>query len=229
MKNTQFILLVACCIGFVTLSHAQRRNYRIQNGIGISGGVTQFDINTNNFNTKAGNGFYVGLTASANLPHKWYNVSYNIQLLQNKIDIEGREAAVSANRVDLEYKQFAAQISFLMHVKPINKTQYFTIDVGPMLQYNGKLELQEGNQSNFYINNYANLTAKAIEDVSKFNINGVAGVSAGFKQFKLKAHYMYGFLNTLDKLNSGRLDTTGGSNNFKGNPHTWLFGGTFIF
>ena len=44
----------------------------------------------------------------------------------------------------MEYKLFAAQIALLVHIKIIDK--YFTIDVGPMLQYNGKLELIEKGQ-----------------------------------------------------------------------------------
>src|SRR5690606_10239695 len=55
MQQKQLILLVAICIGFVTMSFGQKGNYRIQNGVGIYGGITQYVILTDNFTTKKGN------------------------------------------------------------------------------------------------------------------------------------------------------------------------------
>ena len=65
--------------------------YKIKNGIGLQGGITQYDILTDNFETKSGNsGFIGGMAASVDIPHKWYNVSYNIQFSQNHVEILGR-------------------------------------------------------------------------------------------------------------------------------------------
>lgn len=55
------------------------------------------------------------------------------------------------------------------------------------------------------------------------------GVSFGFERFKLKAHYIYGFLNTFDKLNDQNLNTTGGESNFKGNQNMIVLGAMFLF
>ena len=66
MKKTTHFLLVAICIGFVTLSYGQRR-YAIKNGIGLQGGITQFDILTDNFETKSNSGFLGGMSASVDV------------------------------------------------------------------------------------------------------------------------------------------------------------------
>ena len=83
MKKLKHTLLVVISMAFVTLSFAQHKRYAIKNGIGLQGGVTQFDIITDNFVTKKNNGFIGGLSASVDIPHKWYNVSYNILLSEN--------------------------------------------------------------------------------------------------------------------------------------------------
>ena len=55
MKKIQLCLLVATMLCFVTKSFSQRKNYDIKNGFGIFGGLTQFDIITDNFETTKGN------------------------------------------------------------------------------------------------------------------------------------------------------------------------------
>jgi len=64
MKYNRLFLLVALSLCFVTKSFSQKGNFRISNGIGIIGGITQFDIDTDNFNTKSSNGFIGGLMAT---------------------------------------------------------------------------------------------------------------------------------------------------------------------
>ena len=49
MKNREYIILVAICIGFVTTSFSQHKTYLINNGFGITGGITQYDIITDNY------------------------------------------------------------------------------------------------------------------------------------------------------------------------------------
>lgn len=214
IKNIQHIILVVFTIGFVTLSYSQKRNYDIKNGIGISGGLTQYDIITDNFNTKKGNGWVAGLTASVMLPHKWYGVSYSMQLAENNFSVEGRQSNVFNTTEDIEYKLLTAQLSFLLHVKLIES--YVTFDLGPMLQYNADLELKDENQENYLINNFETVTAQDITPISRFNVNGAVGLSAGFSHFKLKAQYIYGFLNTLNKLNNEAFNELNRTN-FKGN------------
>lgn len=212
MKNTKSTLSVVICILFVTMSYAQRKNYKIQNGIGLQGGITQFDIQTDNFETKKNSGFIGGMAASVDIPHKWYNVSYNIQLSENHIDINTLSPSLTEEFV--EYKVFMANISFLLHVKLIKN--HLTLDVGPMLQYNGELELKDDAKEGYLIKGYNNLLTEDIRDISNFNVNGAVGLSLGIRQFLIRAQYMYGFTNMLGNLNKQDFDI-GTKGKFKGN------------
>src|SRR5690606_31738308 len=194
----------------------------------IIGGLTQFDILTDNFDTKLQQGWLIGASATVDIPHKWYNISYAIQLSENKIGINARPSNIILNEEEVEYKMFAAQIALLMHIKTFGS--HLTIDVGPMLQYNDRLMLQDDDQENFIISNYDNLTAQDIENISKFNFNGAIGATAGFGFLKLRAQYIYGFTNILNKLNDANLDTSGfAQSKFKGNQSMLVFGAMITF
>jgi hypothetical protein len=221
MKKKQYILLVALCIGFVTLSFGQHKRYAIKNGIGIQGGLTQFDIITDNFETTKGNGWIGGLSATVDLPHKWYTVSYNIQLSENTIGIMARPTNVSPLFEEVDYKLFTAQIAFLFHAKVVK--DYITIDFGPMIQYNSELELKDDSKENYIIKNFDNLLATDISKISQFNVNGAVGATAGFPGFKLRAQYIYGFTNILNKLNDQDLTVGANTEKFKGNQSMLAF------
>ncbi|WP_456438944.1 porin family protein [Psychroserpens sp.] len=222
MQKKQFIILVVFCVAFVTISTAQHKRYTIKNGFGLVGGLTQYDITTNNFKTKSGTGFLGGMIATVNIPHKWYNVSYGLQFSQNSIEIEGRSVLTSKDIELLEYDLMAVQLAFMLHVKLINDN--LTLDVGPQLQYNGQLDLKSSSQEEFFINGYDALLAKDIKDISPFNVNGVVGASAGIGNFKLRATYSYGFTNIFRKLNDDDdLITTPSSEKFEGNQTMLAF------
>jgi len=227
MKYNRLFLLVALSLCFVTKSFSQKGNFRISNGIGIIGGITQFDIDTDNFNTKSSNGFIGGLMATVDIPLRWYNVSFGMQLSENAIEISGRPDLISTQEAFVEYKMFAAQVAMLLHVKVI--PNHFTIDFGPMLQYNGRLEFKDKNQEGYYINNYTNLSAQDITNISQFNFNGALGASLGIKNFKMKAQYVYGLTNILKKLEGQDIDTVGGDSRFKGNQTMLVLGAVLSF
>ena len=221
-----YTLLVAFLVLFVTNSFSQKGYYRIQNGFGIMGALTQFDIKTDNFETKAENGWMASASATVDIPNKWYNISYAMQLSENKISIMANDPLL-AQPEEVTYKMFAAQVALLMHIKTFGS--YLTLDVGPMLQYNDRLLIQDKDQENFIIENYTSLLAKDVSEISKFNFNGAVGLTAGFESIKIRAQYIYGFTNILKKLDSKNIDTTGGESNFKGNQSMLVFGVMFTF
>ncbi len=223
----QLLLLVVITTCFVTTNFAQRGNYRISNGFGVTGAITKFDITTNNFVTKQGDGFLGGILATVDVPHKFYNVSFGLQLSESNLEILGRPTIASTEETFIEYKMFAAQLVFLGHIKII--PNHFTIDLGPMLQYNSSLEFKDKAQKNHYINNYTNLSAEDIANISQFNLNGAIGASVGIKNVKLKAQYIYGFTNILKKLENQNLDTAGGNARFKGNQTMLALGAILTF
>ena len=168
-----------------------------------------------------------GLIATVDIPLRWHNISFGVQLSEKHLKIEGRSGALTYDIAFIEYKLFDAQVAMLAHIKVIEN--YVTIDLGPMLQYNGKLELNNKSEENYYINNYSNVTASDIANISQFNINGAIGGSAGLDFIKLKAQYIYGFTNILKKLNSQNLDTTSGNDSFKANQSMLVLGGVVSF
>lgn len=208
--NKQLYLLVAILLLFVTNTFSQRPNYDIKNFIGIQGGITQFDIITDNFETEKQNGFIAGLTGIVNVPHKWFDFSYGIQFSQNHVNILGGTTDVDGKE-SLEYKLSAAQLAVLLHAKILQ--QNLTIDFGPVIQANGFLELKDDAQDDYFVNGFNDLHAKDLRDISKFNINGAIGATAGFKHFRVRAQYQYGFTNMLNKLNALEIKGT----KFKGN------------
>ncbi len=222
--NKQLNLLVAILLLFVTNIFAQRPNYDIKNFIGIHGGITQFDIITDNFTTEKQNGFIAGLTGVVNIPHKWYDVSYGIQFTENHLGIEGRSNTSGENEM-LDYKLSAAQLAVFMHAKILQ--QNLTIDFGPVIQANGFLELKDDTFDEYYINGFDDdeLTAKSLRDISKFNVNGAIGATAGFKHFRIRAQYQYGFTNMLNKLNDLEIEGT----KFKGNQSQVLLTAMVLF
>lgn len=227
MKINSLLLLVAISVCFVTKNFAQHKTYKIVNGIGVFGGLTQTDIETDNFITEKGNGFLFGMSATVDIPHKWYNMSYGMQLSENYVNILGRPIVDSPEEEFIEYKLFAAQVSLQGHIKLIGS--HITIDAGPMFQYNGKLEVNNENQENYYVANYDDLKAADIGSINQFNFNGVVGASAGYEFFRVKAQYIYGFTNILKKLEEQNLDTTGGDSRFKGNQSMIVLGAMISF
>lgn len=221
--NKPINLLVAITVLFVTNSFAQRPNYDIKNFLGFQGGLSQFDIITDNFTTEQQNGWIAGLTGIVNVEHKWYDVSYGIQFSESSVGVSGRTAATNGEDIMLQYKLSAAQLALLMHAKIVGYN--FMIDFGPVIQANGKLDLKEESQEDYFINGFDGLQAKDISDISKFNINAAIGATAGLKNFRIRAQYQYGLTNMLNKLN----DIEGIDTDFKGNQSQLILTAMILF
>jgi hypothetical protein len=202
-KQTHCIssILVRFCYTFFFATSRQYKNHK---WLRCFGGLTQFDIATDNFETKAGNGWVGGFTATVDLPHRWYAVSYSMQLSESNLEISGRELPISSTSEVMEYK--------LMTV-----------------QYNGELELKDDAQESYIIDGYSALMANEISDISKFNLNGAIGATAGFENFKIRAQYIYGFANMLNKLNDQDLSTTPSDEKFKGNQQMIALSAMILF
>jgi hypothetical protein len=227
MKFKHYILLVAFTIGFVTATYSQHTTFAVKNGFAVMGGISQYNIVTDNFVTQSRQGWVGGLSSTLDIPNKWYNVSYGMQISENNLEISGRTLETVEGNEMIEYKLMAVQLGFTYHAKIISDN--VTIDFGPQLQYNGKLELKNSTQESYFINGYESLTALDISDISQFNVNGMVGASAGIGAFKIRAQYIYGFLNTLDKLNRNNLNVGSASEKFKGNQSMLVFSVMFSF
>ena len=224
MQIKDLLLLVALNIAFVTNSFAQHKRVKIKNGIAINGGITQYDISTDNFITEKGDGFVGGLTATVDLPHKWYTVSYGMQFAENKVSIQGRPTTgtvVNFSDEALEYKIKVVQLAFLFHAKVF--TPAVSIDLGPQLQYNSELELNDSRKEAYFLSGFDNLLAKDISKISQFNVNAIAGASAGIGNFRLRAQYSYGITNIFANLNNESLNAAPNDEKFEGHQQMLSF------
>ena len=190
---------------FITLSVFSQYKYRDANRIGITVGVNQFSLYTNNFQTKAELGWNAGLSMRGNFYNNW-DMIYGIQF-------SGNSFSVSTTRIPLviepvNYKLASGQLSLLASYKIIDS--HLSIEVGPIIQVNGKLEIDSDKVNNVILG--TTLLAKDIQDISKFNVYPMVGITFGMVHFRANILYQYGLNNILGNLNNQNLGY-----NFKGN------------
>jgi len=148
MKFKHYILLVAFTIGFVTTTYYQHTTFAVKNGFAVMGGISQYNIVTDNFVTQSRQGWVGGLSSTLDIPNKWYNVSYGMQISENNLEISGRALETVEGNEMIEYKLMAVQLGFTCHAKIIGNK--LTIDFGPQIQYNGKLELKNKAKESYF-------------------------------------------------------------------------------
>lgn len=160
------------------------------NHIGISLGVNQTDLYTDNFAIKPGTSWTAGLSVRGNYYNN-FSMIYGMNFTENKFSIETIQ-----KEVDL--KMMAVQIHLLLCYKigggPVS------LDFGPVLQVNSKLKFNSSDENNFIVGNEL-LSIKDIEDINPINFNVYAGISGGFENIRLSLSYQYGVTNILNNLN----------------------------
>ena len=180
-------------------------NYRDSNRIGISFGVNQFDLNTNDFQTKPGTGWNGGLSMRGNYHDNW-DMVYTMQFSENNFSVATNSGFITE---DTNYKLASAQISLMWSYKIVES--HLSLEFGPMVQVNGKLNVEKGKENN--IISGTTLLAKDILAISQFNFYPVIGITAGVRHVRLNVSYQYGVNNMLGNLNNKNLGYS-----FKGNP-----------
>ncbi|POY39899.1 hypothetical protein C3L50_08695 [Flavobacterium alvei] len=179
--------------------------YRDSNRIGISFGVNQFTLNTNNFQTKPGTGWNGGLSMRGNYYDNW-DALYAMQFSENNFSVSTNSGFITE---DTNYKLSSVQISFLFSYKIVEN--HLSVEIGPLVQINGKLNVEKGKENN--IISGTTLLAKDIVDISQFNFYPTIGVTAGVRHVRFNVSYQYGVNNMLGNLNNKNLGYS-----FKGNP-----------
>ena len=86
-----------------------------------------------------------------------------------------------------------------------------SFEVGPIIQVNGKLVVDSDKANNLISG--TTLLAKDIQDISKFNVYPMVGITFGVLHFRANISYQYGINNMLGNLNNQNLRYK-----FKGNP-----------
>ncbi len=171
------VLIVVCAL-FSIIVVAQRGN-KDSNRIGISGGLTQMNIFTNNFNVTPQQGWTGGFHVRGNFYNNW-QMSFGMFFTDSNFSVQTRKVV---SVVETNYKLSAVQI-YLMPGYVVSPN-HLNFEFGPVLQINDKLVIDKEAENNFLVDQPL-LTAKDITDVTKINANIYAGVNFGVKNFRLR-------------------------------------------
>ncbi|HLA54871.1 MAG TPA: outer membrane beta-barrel protein [Flavobacterium sp.] len=206
-------IIFASVFSFMALAASAQDGYRDSNRIGISGGINQFTLDTDNFEASPGMGWNAGLSVRGNF-YNDFDMVYGMQFSENVFTVKG---VSPTNIKDIKYKLDSAQISLLLSYKVIEN--HLSFELGPMIQVNGKLNVAEEDEA--YIINSNGVTAKDIQEISTFNFYPTVGVTAGVRHVRLNIMYQYGVNNILGKLDDSAL-----GEDFKG--HAGILTGCII-
>jgi hypothetical protein len=201
MKKLYFAAVFMLISGLVFAQY----EYRDSNRIGISFGVNQFTLNTNDFQTNPGTGWNGGLSMRGNYYDNW-DMVYAMQFSENNFTVATNSGFITE---DTNYKLASAQISLQLSYKIVEN--HLSLEFGPLVQINGKLNVEKGKENN--IISGTTLLANDIVAISQFNFYPVIGITAGVRHVRLNVSYQYGINNMLGNLNNKNLGYS-----FKGNP-----------
>lgn len=191
---------------FVSMTAFSQYKYRDSNRIGISFGINQFTLNTDNFQTKPDFGWNAGLSMRGNFYNNW-DMLYTIQFSENNFSVATNTLTMAQE--DVNYKLASAQVSLQLSYRLIEN--HLSIEFGPIVQVNGKLNMDNTEENNVIAG--TTLLAKDIREISNFNFYPTVGITFGIRHFRANISYQYGVNNMLENLNNNNLGV-----NFKGNP-----------
>ncbi len=204
--------LLSALLAFAALTASAQYDEKDSNRIGISLGVNQFTVNSDNFDSKPGMGWNAGLSVRGNF-YNDFDMVYDIRFSENKFTVESSDPLLS----DVEAKIQSAQISVLLSYKFIEN--HLSVEFGPMFQFNGKLDFDE-NKELTPIDGIGT-TMKDIQEIKVFNFYPTVGITAGIRQLRVHLFAQYGLTNMF----RGLEDAAGGS--IKGNG--MILGGNLCF
>lgn len=192
-----------------TISFAQY-GYRDGNRIGISAGVSQTNLFTDNFTASPELGFAGGLSVRGNYYNDW-SMIYGMQFFSNFFNLE------STLNQKIKYNLQGVQVRILFSYNVVEN--HVSLDFGPVLQINGKLIIDDSNNNKILKGTL--LRADQILDISPVSGNLYLGGSAGNTTIRALIFYEYGFTNILNKLNKDdSLKALNNGDKFKGNLGT---------
>ena len=206
-KKMIILLLLSTTFGFAQYGR------RDGNRIGISAGLSQTTLFTNNFDAKPELGFAGGLSVRGNYYNNW-SMIYGMQFFTNSFSLE------STLNQKIKYNVQGVKVRILFSYNVVE--DHVSLDFGPVLQINGKLQLPTTSEDMTIKGTL--LKANQIIDVSPVSGNFYLGGSAGNKSIRAVLFYEYGFTNFLNKLNKNEnLQEFNNGDSFKGNLGTLNF------
>lgn len=212
--------LVIFSLFFFQQTFAQR-NYDGYNFLGVQGGITFFDIQTDDLVTQQQEGFVAGFTSRGAFRNN-FDLIYGISFQSASVGVQGMDP-LGTDTQNINYTIQGAQINFLGSYNIIKK--HLSIEFGPVFDINGKMKLDQDEYEDYILTGYNTLTAKNIQEISRFNVRLAGGITAGLEHFRISAQYQYGITNMLGKLNDENLE----NDDFKGNSSTIILMGVIYF
>jgi hypothetical protein len=194
MQKPIYLPLVAIMLLFVTKSFSQSR-YDSYNRFGISAGIHQFDIRTNDLVTTKSTGFQAGLSTRGTVA-RHFDMVYFLHLNWHEFNVLGRETVTAMNQ-EIPFNLITGKIGVLGSYKLIEK--HLSLEFGPAVQLSEKFEI-DSEFEDYILQGYDSFTAREARQTNRFNVMGVVGISGGFQSFKISLQYEYGFSNVLSKL-----------------------------
>lgn len=159
-KLKNILLVCAVVILFSGFQSNAQKNFKEFNLIGISAGLTSFNINTSDFKTSQRDSYMFGFQMSGNVYNN-FDMIYGIAFYDTKVAVSAMNTANSGQRRDLEYNLQSAQISVLWGYKVIR--EHLSIEAGPVLNISGKLTLKDTQFEDYIIDGYSTLRAVDLE------------------------------------------------------------------
>lgn len=188
-------ILIYAAILIMPLLASSQYKYRDSNHIGIAAGINQTTLLTSDFNGQALTGWNFGLSMRGNF-YNDFDMVYAIDFSEHNFSITTLSELAAVEEV--KYKYSGAQISLMLSYKIVEN--HLSVELGPVLQVNGKLGLNENHKENTIEN--STLKALDIVDVNTFNVNAAAGVSAGIRNLRVILKYQYGINNFFSRVNN---------------------------
>ena len=183
-KKISILLLLVSTIGY------SQYGYRDGNRIGISAGVSQTTLFTDNFSANPELGFAGGLSVRGNYYNNW-SMIYGMQFFSNNFSLE------SNFNEKIKYNLQGVKVRLLLSYNVVE--DHVSLDFGPVLQVNGKMKVATSDENKILKGTL--LQADQIADISTVSGNFYLGVSAGSRTVRAVVFYEYGFTNILNKLN----------------------------
>ncbi|WP_347373615.1 outer membrane beta-barrel protein [Aequorivita sp. Q41] len=218
--NFKLVLFASFSLLIFTQSFAQR-NYDGSNFLGIQGGLSFFDIQTDDLVTQQRQGFSAGFTTRGAFRND-FDLIYGLSFQNASVGVEG-SAVLENDTQNIGYTIQGAQLNFLGSYNIVVK--HLSIEFGPVLNINSKMKLDNEKFEEYILTGYNAITANDIQEISRFNVRLAGGLTAGLEHFRLSAQYQYGLTNILGKLNDKGLE----NKNFKGNSTTIIVAGVIYF
>lgn len=200
-KKIAVLLLLISTVGY------SQYGYRDGNRIGISAGVSQTTLFTDNFTANPELGFAGGLSVRGNYYNNW-SMIYGMQFFSNNFSLE------SNFNEKIKYNLQGVKVRLLLSYNVVE--DHVSLDFGPVLQVNGKMKVATSDENK--ILKGTAFEADKITDISTVSGNFYLGVSAGSRTIRAVLFYEYGFTNILNKLNKDdALKLLNNGDKFKGN------------